>query len=113
MFARHRREEAAAGDHQRLRRQLLGHADQVLDGPVRGGDAAERDHVPAVSAEDLADDLVRGPPRVGVVDLHLVAVAHGDGRQQRLAVRHVFGVILLADERVQEQHLGHSSTFSS
>ena len=103
--ARHRRQEAAAGDDQRLRGQLRAMPTMCL---------IERYAVvmppSAITSQRSARRIwltivVRGPPGVGVVDLHLVALAYRDGRQQRLAVRHVARVVLLADERVEEQTL--------
>src|SRR5262245_28706711 len=70
---RHARQKAAAGDDESLRRHTLRHPDDVLDGPVRRRDAAERDDVPAIGLEDLRQHGVGGTPGVGVVDLDEIA----------------------------------------
>ena len=104
---RHAREEPAAGHHEGLGHELLRQADDVLDRAVRRGDPAEGDHIPAVRLEHLGEDRVRGAPGVGVEDLHEVAFPDCDRGEQRHPVRDVAGVVLLADHRVDEEHLSH------
>ena len=106
-LVRHAGEKTAARHDEGLGRQLLGHRHDVLDRTVGGGDTAYGDHVPAVRLEDLGDHRVRRAPRVVVVDLDLMALAHHDGREERHPVGHVARLILLAHHGIDEEQLSH------
>ena len=104
---RHAREHAATDDDQRARRGGARHLDDVLERAVARGDPAEGDHVPPIGLQHLPQHAIGGAPRVGVVDLYLVAVGDRDAREQRHAVRHVSRIVLFPDDGIDEQDLGH------
>ena len=105
---RHAREESSAGNEQRLRRVLLGHLRDVLDRLVRGRDPADADHVPAVGLQDLHENRVGRAPGVRIVDLDQVPLTHRERREQRHTVGDVARIVLLSDDRIDEQHLSHA-----
>ncbi len=104
---RHAGKEAAAGDQISIGGRLPGNPAGFLDEVVGGGQAADGNDVPVVRTVDLGQDAEALAPSVCVVNLHLVAVVHRDGRQQRYAIRDVSGHILFAHYRIDKKYLSH------